>query len=327
MKKILLIGDFKLNCGPANVNRELINNSNGVIKYIIFENKYIKFLETLIKILLNNVIIISGYSTKSLFYTKLANLFNKKVIYIMHGCIKYENEINKLKLNKKYIERELIFLKNVNLILCVSEHYSKWVKNYYPEISNKIDFLNNGIPNIKSYNITNKKKNNNVYKISLIGGNRNIKNNLIVCKAIEQLIDEGLNIEVKLFGRNYEDNEEINLANVKYEGMVSKEVLNKELQESNLYICNSHVEPFGLSVIDALFAGCDIVINKNVGSSSIFDIEEKYIIQNENDILEIKEKINYTLKNPNNKKIIKTIKDGCDFENASKKLIELCEKI
>ena len=50
MKDILLIGDYKDNGGPTNVNRELINNSNKKIKCIFNDNKYLRFIETLFQI-------------------------------------------------------------------------------------------------------------------------------------------------------------------------------------------------------------------------------------------------------------------------------------
>lgn len=326
MKNILLIGDYKDNGGPTNVNRELINNSNKKIKCIFNDNKYLRFIETLFKIILFDVIVISGYSNKSIFYTDFCHFLKKKVVYLMHGCIKYENEINILGLSDNYVESEIKFLNKVDLILCTSELYSNWVKNFYPQIISKISFLNNGIPFIGEIK-PNKKKKKNEYNIILIGGNRNIKNNLIVCKAIKELVNEGLKINLKLFGRKYKNNEIIDDNNVIYKGMVSREELMTELKNSDIYICNSLVESFGLSVIDALIAGCDILISKNVGASSIFKIDDNFVINDCKNLDEIKEKIRYILKNSNNRKIIKSIKKNTSYKSASEKLIHICNNL
>ncbi len=323
MKKILLIGDYKDNGGPPNVNRELLMHSNNRLNCIKSDNKYLKIIETLIKIIFNKTIVISGYSTKALLYTNIAHILRKKVIYIMHGCLKYENTMNSLNLDLNYVNSELNFLKKVDLILCVSELYSNWVKNYYPDVKDKISYLNNGIPKLEE-NYKSKVKNNKTKVIALIGGNRNIKNNLIVTTAIDELIEEGYKLKVKLFGRNYDGNENISSKNVEYMGMVPKDKLLEELRNSDIYINNSHVEPFGLSVIDALVSGCDIVINKYVGAASIFKIDKEFVINSENDIKEIKEKIIYVLNNHNNQSVYETIYKDCDYINTTNKLIDIC---
>lgn len=327
MKKILLIGDYKDNGGPTNVNRGLITNSAGRISCIKSNNKYLKILESILKLLFNNVIVISGYSAESIFYTDIAHFFGKKVVYIMHGCVKYENEINKLSLSEKYIQSELVFLKKVDLILCVSKLYSYWVKEYYNQVVDNISYLNNGIPEINIDDIEKNKKNKKSNKVVLMGGNRNIKNNLVVCNALDELISEGVRIEVYLYGRNYPNNEIINSKNVIYKGMVSPKELMEELKEDSIYICNSYVESFGLSVIDALIAGCDIIINKNIGAASTFKIDEKYVIKDCNNIKEIKEKIINVMANPNNSEIVNTIKTDTNYKYSANRLIEICDSI
>ena len=95
--RVLFIGDCKSNAGPANVNRNLKNNLPNNFLFINSHNFLIKKLEIFFKMLISNVIIISGYNYKLNFFCNLAKLLNKKLIYLMHGCIKYENQINKLK--------------------------------------------------------------------------------------------------------------------------------------------------------------------------------------------------------------------------------------
>ena len=323
--KFLLIGDYKDNGGPTNVNRELIDNSDNYLYYIKYDNKFFKFVETLLKILFSKVVIISGYTNNSMFFNSFAHIFGKKSIYIMHGCVKYENSINKLNLEQKYVDSEYLFLNSVDLILCVSEKYSLWVKNFYPNIKTKISYLNNGIPFIKNVKKQNHSKKS--YIISLIGGNRNIKNNKIVCQAISDLVKEGYSIEAYLYGRIYDNNETINFNSVKYKGMIPHDELIRMLQKTNLYICNSLVESFGLSVIDALESGCDILINKNTGASSIFSTEPMDLIDNISDVEEIKSKIIYIMKHSNNQRIVKTISNNSDYKSSCKKLLNICKDI
>lgn len=322
--KFLLIGEYKTNAGPSNVNRKLIENSNFI--YIKSSNRFIKFLETIIKIIVSDVCIMSGFSPENLIYSKITKILNKKSIYIMHGCIKYENEINTLGFKDKYVKKEIQLLKKVDLILCVSKKYSKWVKEYYPEVSQKIGYLNNGIDDYNNIE-QNEYDKSKSYVISLIGGNRNIKNNKIVCDAINDLIDEGYNIKAFLFGRIYEGNESIEYKNIVYKGMIKQSELYKHLKKSNLYICASIVESFGLAIFDALVSGCDILVSNTVGALSILEVTEKDIINDINDKNEIKKKIIYMMSNHNNHRLVKGIEKGSDYKSRSMELYNICKKL
>ena len=323
---IFLFGDCHSNSGPSNVNKEIIRNSNDKISYMKKNNKFLKIFELIYKFTISKVIIFSGYGKYNLLMSKLSNIFNKKTIYIMHGCIKYENEINNLKIEKKTIENEIKFIKNVKLVLCVSENYSKWVKNYY-KLDNGISFLNNGTPIMPNLKKVKKKNNKEIYKIVLIGGNRNIKNNKIVCDVIDELIDDGYRIELKIFGRVYVDNENIISKNALKSGMVPHEKLCEELENSNLYISKSIVESFNLSVFDALYSGCDILLSKNVGALSVIETNNHDIINDCMDRKEIKEKIIYIMKHSNCERIIDSISEESNWENSTLKLLEYCKNM
>ena len=323
--KILLIGDYKDNGGPTNVNRMLIEHSNRVIRCIKSNGKIMKNLEIFWRIITCDFVLISGYNSRGIIYTDFAHFFKKKVLYLMHGCVKYENQVNHLLLNDDYVNKELIFLKKVDLVLGVSEKYSQWVINYYPELIEKVSFLNNGID--RNEIVRRKKTKHDKYIITLTGGNRIQKNNLIICEAVEALQAEGYNIQLNLFGRTYNDNEIISSKNIQNHGMVPRNQLLEYMCNSDLYICNSYVESFGLSVIDAIFSGCDIIINDNIGASSIFKIKKKYVISDIHSVDEIKKKILYVMKHHNNEDILNSIPNDTDYQNCVKKLVNICKKM
>ena len=141
--KVFLFGECKNNTGPENVNRNLINNCNYNMDYVKFNGKIKKRVEILYKILKNDVIVYSGIKTK--FWVFLSKLFNKKTVYLMHGCISYESEINKLNTSNKILSYEKNIFESVDLILPVSEQYKNWVIHRYPDLENKLHFLNSGI--------------------------------------------------------------------------------------------------------------------------------------------------------------------------------------
>ena len=99
-----LLGSYSQNAGPDNVNKALIRQSGSELVYAHSKNKFIYNIETVIKILTSNQVLISGVCAPR-FYA-LLRIFCKRYSYLMHGCIKYENKINKLQLKPRDIELE-----------------------------------------------------------------------------------------------------------------------------------------------------------------------------------------------------------------------------
>lgn len=322
-KKVYFLGDFVSNTGPANVNKNYypfvkekchICKSNNKLKRVIhyiFNEKHI------------DTIIISSLSRFHKYICERANKKGKKVLYLMHGYHKLEDNINN-ETEGLTDENEEFILKNCDKIICVSEKFSEILKSDRPELKNKIEFVNSGV-NIKETRIANKKVNEK-YVIMSVGGGVRIKNNLNVCKAINLLKND--NIEFIVVGKLGIDGEKIKeYSFVKYyEYLDNKEVLEK-MKNANLYIQNSSNETFGLAIIESISEGCDILISKNIGMLSIMnEVDNKYIIQDVNSIQEIKEKITYVMNNSNNEKFYKQIflKEN-SYEESAKKLIDKCK--
>ena len=322
--KIFFIGNHWANLGPANVNKYLISNLKSKVRYQKSKNKIISLVEIFLKTMTSNIVIISGMQSKVKYLFFLIRLFRKKSIYIMHGCARYENEINKLSLSKKSLKNEEKVLKSVNLILCVSKRYMEWTKGYYPQYKHKVYYLNNGV---EFLGINNKQNEEKIYDIAVDGGNRIQKNNLIVCEAIKKINSKGSNLKLNIYGSFYENNLEIKENDfIKIKGHISKEQYLKELSNTKLFILNSTMESFGLSAVDALTCGCDVLISSNVGVTSIMQLEETDIINDPTNLCEICDKISYNLSVSNNARILRSIdlKD-CSWENAANKLIKICE--
>ena len=328
--KVLFIGDYKYNVGPANVNKNLKNHLPNNFLFIKGNNFLIKIFELFFKIFISNVIIISGYKYKLNIFFKIAKLLNKKLIYLMHGCIKYENQINNLKISDKIVNNEIIFLKSMDLILCVSKNYMKWVSEYYPDVKEKLYFLNNGIEkNNFNFNLRNSKKREKIV-IAVFGGNRNIKNNCEICKAVQVMLDSGQNVELHVFGKFYENNEDLSSYTfLKIHGHINQNTFYDELKNNiNIGICNSEVEPFGLAIIESLFCGCDIIVSKNTGASSIMKLSENDIINDPHNINEIIEKIKIVHENPNHDRILQSIDiNSITCKTQSEELVKICENV
>ena len=323
--KIFLMGGIYRNTGPANVNRNLITADTS-IWYQKSRNRLVRICETVIKILLSDTIVFSAYIRKSIVH--LANFLGKKTVYLMHGYVKFENEVNQLNVSEKILQEEDEVLRSVDLVLCVSETYMRWFHQNYPELTN-IHFLHNGIervPTVSGY-ISERMPDT----IAVAGADRYIKNNDVVCEAVEKLPQLGiLNPAVHVFGKITRGVKNIfeKYPHTIYRGLLCNENFLKELQKIQLFVVNSTVESFGLVVGEALSCGCSLLISENVGFSDLLKLTEADVIHDIHDTKEISEKIAYLLKHPNNERLVASI----DWEHYSKKnvalrLHEICDKL
>lgn len=328
--KIFFVGNYRLDNGPANVNKNIEKYLPKGSLIIKSNNFIMKILEIIWKVFISDVVIISGLSPSNNIAMNIGNILRKKTIYIMHGSIKYENDINQVE-NSSEENIESNILKKASLILCVSEMFMDITKKMYPEYRAKINYLNNGI----DWKLTSKiSENELVLKedniITVIGGGRIQKNNLAVCKAISELNEKyDKNYILYVIGEDGEQTEEIKKFEfVKYLGKIKHEEVINYLKKSRIYIQNSTFEPFGLAPIEALICGCDLLISKNVGVQGILSTNDDDIIQNEYDKNEIKRKIVGLEERGNNKKLLENIKKNeTSCRKKAEELVDICEQV
>lgn len=327
-KKILLYGEYKANTGPSNVNKFLLDNSENKFMYVKNDGSISKRVERVNKILKSDVVIFSGYGRHIKVLLILCKILHKKTVYLMHGCVEYENEINNLHINRKDLKIEQYILRNIDLVLCVSEEYMKWVNERYHQKISKLFYLNSGIDineykEIKKHDIRIQQEN---FSVAVAGGDRLQKNNLEVCKAVE-MIANNISLNLNIYGRCYSDERQfLKYPHTIYKGMLSKKALYDELEKTNLFVLNSEVESFGLAVVDALMCGCDILVTQNAGICSLLDLEEADIIHDVHDVKEISDKIRNNLNKSNNKRILKSIDyKKNSWSEVAKRLYQICE--
>lgn len=314
--KFLLLGYWRSNDGPSNVNRALVLNSDDSMGYL----KWKKFgrIERWIKCIICNPIVVSGGLTKNELW--ILKLLHKKVIYILHGYRKYENQINNLHLDELELKIEAEILRFSQVILPVSEKYSEWVKKMLPEFKNKIRFLNNGVTIHQR-----PKQKKEPFSIAVTGGNRKIKNNSVVCQAITKMIDKGISCKVYVFGYINKDNDDLSkFPFVSFMGQMKKDEYHDALDKISLLIVNSELEPFGLVVADALNCNCALLMSNTVGAMSIMKTTEDDIIHNPHDVNEISAKTMHLLNNSNYERLYSSIDiDDCSCKSAYNKLKQI----
>lgn len=306
-KRFFLLGGWRCNAGPSNVNRSIVLNSDKDMGYIRSSNKIIMRIERL-KWLFYPTILVSGSIPG--FEIKIFKLFRKKIVYLMHGCLSYEAKINRLNTPEFVLRNERHILSTADTIICVSKTYSEWVKKEYPAYAHKIKFANNGIT-LNQRPLERKEQ----YSIAVSGGNRLQKNNGIVCKALEKLNSLGYNCQMYVFGRIYENNDNLSYPFVHYMGHLNKKEYYNTLDRISLFVLNSVLESFGLVVADALNCNCSLLMSKGVGALSIMSTTDNDVIKDCYDVDEIASKILFLLQNPNYKSLYNSI----DSEDASEK--------
>ena len=306
---LFLIGRYFLNAGPCNVNKNLIDCSDSDLIYIKSKNKVAIVLEIFFKLFRSDVIIESGFNSKIIWRLVKPFLKKRKLIVLMHGYSAYENVINELHLKKSVIDAEKLFLENADLILCVSKKHSEWFKRKCPQLADKVSYLNNGVKICPR-----KKTPKEPFSIAVAGGNRRIKNNIEVCRAVEKLIAEGLPCKLYVFGRIYEHNDDIlDFPFLNYMGHLEKNEYYDKLDSISCFVMNSELEPFGLVIADAINCNCSLLLSSEVGASEIIETTDDDVIYDPHNIDELSEKIGKVLRFSNAYRILSSI----DVEEVS----------
>lgn len=326
--KNLIVGDFQNDNGPAIVNKYLQKYRGNTSCYCMATSKFKRVIELLGGIFYCEVIGFSGISEINKLGITLAKCLRKPTYYLMHGYVKKEDEINEEN-HKKLQCCEQFILRHIDYILCVSEKFSDYLKQEYPMYSYKIHFLNNGVEKLyASYFPIQSVREDFIISI---GGGSKLKNNLIVCQAIEKLNQSRSQaLKFIIIGEGGKYIEQIKRYEfVEYKSHLSHKDVLEVLSKARLYIQNSYFETFGLSIIEALQCGCNLLISKHVGVLSILkECSPMDIIENVEDINEIAHKISFNLEHNNNNRLSCALQTGdVTWEKRSQELGEFIAKI
>jgi len=334
-RKVLFIGDCLSDTGPAIVNKNLKIYLSDRIKFVYSKNKIVRTIQILTRLTQSKAVILSGISRANIIVFKLKKITGTKIVYLMHGSVTKENEINKT--SNSYAESlERYHLTNSDQIVCVSKRFMEWMHEQYPEFSHKFNYVTNGVDwsllskrNIEKLKDRQLQRENNY--IMSIGGGMPRKNILRICEAINQINkEESLNLKLIVLGGQGKDIEKIiKYPFVEFYGVVPYDKVFEYYHKSNVYIQNSSFETFGLAPIEALLSGCNLLVSKEVGALDLIGgISELDIIYDTNNVNEIREKILNVLSNTNNERLLSGINiNNTSVEHQAKSLLKLIEKV
>lgn len=323
-KRIFFYGQHSGESGPAIVNKNIVGCLPKDVARLHFRNKLLMRAECILKIVWCQVVILSALGHRS-YEIRLAKLLKKKIIYIMHGFAQDDGP--------EVCRRESELLPIADKILCVSSLFCRLAKERFPEYADRMDVLTNGISwdEIEESQCSGKMRDRN--EIVLVGGGRLIKQNLNVCKAVQEInLENNLNLHVNVYGKYVESDESpeiMKIPCVTFHGLIPHSELLLKYRQSGLFIQNSIVESFGLAVIEAIACGCDILAGEKTGATDIIgDLRNEDMIHDYADISEIKRKIGHVLKHPNNSRLINSIdKEKTSWQCTATKMIEYAKTI
>ncbi|MBQ7565293.1 MAG: glycosyltransferase family 4 protein [Lachnospiraceae bacterium] len=332
---VLIVGDYRTGTGPANVTKEYIRCLGPDAFCLKTASRAGRALELIVKIPFASVVLCSGYSAQNILAAKWAHFWKKKCVYLMHGSVEHENRINHCE-DESMTRIEAETLRLSDRIYAVSGRFADWLKERYPEYQEKIGVQRNGVDKSLSFSEDVRgdrgSDGSGPYKRDLnrllsIGGGMPRKRILRICEAVELLRkEEGLaELKLTVIGDQGADSEKID----RYEfvedlGLVDPKKARELLSEAGLFIQNSCFETFGLAPMEALVAGCDILVSREVGALELFDTEglSGYIIEDHEDVRELSQKIRRALGSGNRAAFQKAfIGEKASWEMRAKELL------
>lgn len=288
--RIFLAGDSVTGTGPANVTKYYIENLPAGTLYQKRRGKIARVPEILINTLRSDVVIFSGYSRQNILGMKFAKMIGRPCAYLMHGCVEYENRINREEDEEMCrIERQFIALSDV--VYAVSPGFCTWLKEYYPEYAHKFDYIPNGIDE-SLLKVTSKER--DMHMILSVGGGMPRKKIRVICKAVEILRKEyDADMYLTVIGDTGADSEEIDsYPFVDNRGIVGFEESVRLMQTAAVFVQNSCFETFGLAPLEAIGCGCATLITKEAGALCLFEnLLPNDVIEDFEDPAEIAQKI------------------------------------
>ena len=312
--RIFLAGDHVTGTGPANVTEQYIKNLPEGTLYQKRRSRIARAFEILINTLRSDVVVYSGYSKQNIIGMKTAKILGKPRVYIMHGCVEYENGIN-LEPDETMNRVERKTLELSDLVIAVSESFCNWLKGYYPEYADRFDFVPNGIDSGPADRQVHREKVKR-HMICSVGGGMPRKKIRYICAAIEKLRKEyDAEMYLCVTGAKGADSKAIDAYDfVDNRGVVPFEEGTGLFGEAALFVQNSCFETFGLAPMEALACGCSILCSRAVGALGLIgNLGSEDVIEKYDDPDEIAQKIRYLIEHPNAQRLAA----GIEWESVS----------
>ena len=253
--------------------------------------------------------------------------------YAKPGTLKIAQEHNHHNNNKKYINKTLRCIKNIDYFLPVSQELTDFYKEKLQNSKTKCLYIPHCIDNFPE-EVSNLQE-KNIISVGRLAKEKGYLDLIDVFKLVHQnnpdwilnIVGDGIEkdaIETKIKENNLENN-------IILHGFKSKEELNKLYQDSSIYVMTSYTESFGIALVEAESFGLPILaFDSAQGAKEIIKDEENgYLVQNRN-ISEMADKIDNLINDEELRHKLgangRELSQNYKKENVANKWFDLIEK-
>ncbi len=330
--KIAFLSSTKVNSGPSNVHRGLVAHWPKCDDLILVSqtSKLSKLIDSLAKGMHADVVFSGDADWPELIACRVLHAFGKPVVCFNHGYAPYENEVNRLGMTNRKMDFYRSYLADADAVIASSKRQMEFVATAQTELKCKLSYVNNAIDSFAC--VQHRIRRNGTIRVAVSGGTRPIKGNEIVAKSVKLLNEKGIRASLAVYGTDDAENSGLlsllGLPYIDMKGQVPRSQFLKELQDVDVFVMNSMHESFGLSAIDAIEAGCSLLLTRNCGVADVFALSDCDLIEDRDDPIEIANKIQELNAQPNCERLYHTI----DFkvfgwENAALKLRNIIRSV
>lgn len=326
--KVLFASSTKGNSGPANANRGFFENWPAAddVREVASESKIAKVLSAIGGALWCDAVVSFGPGPLDNLISAVATMRKVPRIGFCHGYAPFENDINRMGGTEREMGAYVKWLDGLDAVATNSHLQKAFIEDRQPILKGRVEVTLLGVepfPNRQR----NRRDADHVI-ISVSGGTRPIKGNDIVARAVSLMREGGVDVELRVYGRRYSENPRLDQLVERcgsYRGQLPKAAFLAELEETSVFVMDSRHESFGLSALDALAAGCSLLVSSNCGVREILDVEDCDLVSDCEDVDEVANKIAHLVDYPNNERLCRSIDfEGCSWTAAAARLREIC---
>lgn len=329
--RVLILGDAQGNSGPSNVHKELLKHwpRQDEVDFVRAQDKVGFIREGLAKGRKADVVLSPLLNFAMICTQDALRLMGKPVVCFNHGYVAFENEINALGHSQWWVNRYKAALRSANLVVANSALQERFVLSYQPELEGRMTHILLGIERFEQEE---PRPVDGAPIVSVSGGSRAIKGNDVVARAVGILRSRGTDCRLRVYGCVDADmpwlSELENGDASRVMGQVDHGRFVHGLNQSSLFVMDSRHEPFGLSALDALRAGCSVLISKNCGVLEALSPKGSDVIKDCESAEEVAEKMAYLLEHSNAKRLYESIDfDAMSWDVQVGKLRDMCVEV
>lgn len=315
--KLAFLSSTEGNNGPSNVHREIVSHwpDKDELLFASQRPKLFKIIDSLAKGMRANAVFSGDADWPELIACRILHILGKPIVCFNHGYVPYENAMNDLGLSKRKIDAYRRYLSEASAVVANSRHQMDFIARMRPDLVSRLSFANNGVDQFEM--MLHQASSDGVIRVAVSGGTRPIKKNEVVANAVRLLNENGQKAILSVYGRGYAKNDKLSeffdLPYITMRGQVPHNQLLRELQRVDVFVMNSAHESFGLSALDAIEAGCSLLISLNCGISRELDLAADDTIADCEDSAEIAGKIEKLFVSSNAERLYR----GIDFNALS----------